>query len=606
MKLLKTSNTKRIFSAPSKRLLVPSDLSMPNTSLDERRALWSNAGLSTTLRTVSHLFAELDLAVATGSRNKAEMEWTTDIPRPLRSHLRKALRKNLVMLSASTMLQATKEIIEFADEEAQADLPILDLVHCLLGINNDLNDASPGAGTPVADIESVVTLQAIAQQSFNSPHTFETLASEVDQNWLQPWPTTTGAKVLASIGDEPHQIFNEVVGTDLDEFLALGWNLYNMVRNEKKIYFGEGLFISMNLGDRIIATFMERCTWKLSELRELLARERDDGGGTPWTRYYLQMKPFVVLPNGGILLLRLQYLVQRFMGEPLVVDVNEDLKSTDKSKSQHFRNAVNHNFEKKIGNTLDRIADSGGLGCVITEDEMISAFQIKKGANESICDYAFVSDDICVLIDANNRHLMQGFAEGTGTLADFEDEIKSRFSEKKFMQLKRTIEQFRQFGWGAENSTVNENTVFVPLVVGPEDGIPSNNFTERLIMSASKPLVEEFDGRALPPTIITWRDLRVLEGLVEKRGANAAQLLLDWRQYCVNNPEAQCALELYEQAVGYDTPLSEFEHKLGFDFFEKMRSISVDRYIERLPTHAQAGARQLVEQERRNLPTEHL
>jgi hypothetical protein len=201
---------------------------------------------------------------------------------------------------------------------------------------------------------------------------------------------------------------------------------------------------------------------------------------------------------------------------------------------------------------------------------------------------------------------MQGFAEGTGTLEDFKSEIGKRFSSGKFLQLKRTIEQFLTFGWSSENAVIDDQTVFVPLVVGPEDGIPSNRQTERLILASSRPVFQEFGDRVLPATIINWRDLRIIEGLAEKRGARFAHLVLNWRKYCVNNPDRQCSLDIFEQHEGYDAPLSEYEHALGFDFFEDMRVAAADIYIERLPPAMRERARRMVEQANRTLPKKHL
>ncbi|MGW5569842.1 hypothetical protein ACWEVD_01465 [Nocardia thailandica] len=589
---------------PTTVLTTSSQVSVDHFGLEERKAVWADAGLQPTLLMLSTLFAELDLAVSTHSRPQVEMTWSGSVPRPLRAALRVALRKGQSILTVSTMLQCVKEVIEFASEDSRDRIGQLDFALCVLGINTDIAAASE-AGADGDTIDSAGVMGRVAQHSLDYPHTFETLASEVSQNWLQPWPTTTGPKVLRSIGKEPQEIFAKSTGVTFIEFLTIGWALYNMVRHEKKVQFGEGNLVVMNLSDEVIEAFMDRCVWQLSDLRNRLLAERNEGSGTPWTRYYLQMRPFIQLPSGSFLLVRPQYLVQRFMGEPLFVDVNEELKGSSSTQSNHFRSAVNHKFEKKVGAVLDRISKHCG-DRVISEDEMIARFRITKKSNESICDFAYVAGDVCVLIDANNRHLMQGFAEGTGAFEEFESEIRDRFSSKKFMQLKRTIEQFQEFGWNSGDAIIDSATVFVPLVVGPEDGIPSNSLTERLIMDGSAGMFQDFGDKARPATIINVRDLRILEGLTEKRGLNFAQLILEWRDYCVAHPDYQCSLDLFEQHKGYDGPLSEYDHKLGFDFFEDMRETASEIYIQRLPTDMQSEARRVYGQAKQNLPTRHM
>ena len=39
--------------------------------------------------------------------------------------------------------------------------------------------------------------------------------------------------------------------------------------------------------------------------------------------------------------------------------------------------------------------------------------------------------------------------------------------------------------------------------------MPSNEFTELLVMQHTVPMIAEFDVKVLPPTINTWRDLQL-------------------------------------------------------------------------------------------------
>ncbi|ABH00639.1 hypothetical protein RHA1_ro10450 (plasmid) [Rhodococcus jostii RHA1] len=589
------------------RLVVASDVLDEHMDLTKRQEVWARAGVVPTLATISRLLADLDLSVITNSWGRVEEAWTGTVPRPLRADLRKHLRRGHLILCPTALMQCIKEVIEFGDPAGEVALPSLDFARCVLSINQD-NDQSIGPSTDWHDIENAFTLNYIAQQSFNHPDTFETLAAEVDQTWRQPWPTTTGRRLIRDMGHGPADLFKDVIGVELDDFLSVGWAIWNLVSNDKLISFHPDLQLrSMGATPEMVEIFLERCTLTLDELQDQLSEERNSGDGTPWTRYKLQMYPFMRLPDGSVLLLRLQYFVRRFFGQLPFVDVNEILKK-DEGRSTRFRGAMNHVFEQRVGETLHRIGGftgTGGGGGVISEDEMMRAFQIRKGETESVCDWAYVRDDTCVLIDANNRHLLQCFAEGSGTIEDFHTEVRTKFSEKKFLQLTSTIRQFRDRGWDANGVRVDERTTFVPLVLAPEDGMPCNGFIERLMLTYAQPLVAEFDGSALPPTIITRRDLRILEGLAYHRGENIAVLLREWRAHCNDDP-FPCSLREFLEAKKLDAPMAEFEHKLGFDFYEAMREHTADLTIRQMHPSQRAAAQEMLDAARRRLPTEHL
>jgi hypothetical protein len=51
-----------------------------------------------------------------------------------------------------------------------------------------------------------------------------------------------------------------------------------------------------------------------------------------------------------------------------------------------------------------------------------------------------------------------------------------------------------------------------------------------LILEQALPLIAGFNSKVLPPTIITWRDLQILEGIAEQaNGGRIIELLIMWR-----------------------------------------------------------------------------
>ncbi len=86
-------------------------------------------------------------------------------------------------------------------------------------------------------------------------------------------------------------------------------------------------------------------------------------------------------------------------------------------------------------------------------------------------------------MDANNRNLPKKFAERSATGSDLHAEIRNMFAATKFQQLMSTARQFRTHGWTATNGTlITPATKFLAFVVAPVAGVPSNEFTEMLIL----------------------------------------------------------------------------------------------------------------------------
>ena len=88
------------------------------------------------------------------------------------------------------------------------------------------------------------------------------------------------------------------------------------------VLFGPTALTDTGMSDEVIAAFTDQCTISLEDLRAAVCAERSDGLVSTWMRYTLQNTPFVRLPNGTFLMLRLQYAVQRMFGELLYLKLH--------------------------------------------------------------------------------------------------------------------------------------------------------------------------------------------------------------------------------------------------------------------------------------------
>jgi hypothetical protein len=138
----------------------------------------------------------------------------------------------------------------------------------------------------------------------------------------------------------------------------------------------------------------------------------------------------------------------------------------------------------------------------------------------------------------------------------------------------------------AGRALVTEATKFVPFVVAPVAGVPSNMFTEMLILEQALPLAAGFDSKMLPPTIITWRDLQILEGIAEQaRGGRIIELLIMWRvsNYMKQAQGTGLPMSLSDFIDHHFTlgrPMSTHDRTVGAAFFEELRQHAIRRLTE--------------------------
>jgi hypothetical protein len=592
------------FAAP-RTSLAASEVLDDAMGLDSRREILRSVGLVPALTVVAGLFADLDLAVIGDHRSDVERSFIAGQVGALESDFQRHLAAGRTIFSNVGLVQCIKEIVEFADVGSEAEPSPLDLTRCVLGINEEndgrldpelvaraLNPQGHSVETLKADFLEIA-LDFVAQQLFDYSDPFETLACSVDETWRRGWAPGTKDSVIRDLGSGPADVFAEVMGAELDDFLALAWVFWNAARNDGQVGFTRDLLIATGLGENVIAAFTQQCSLSLGELRDRLTDERMSDVATPWMRYTLQEFPFLRFADGSVLMLRLQYAVQRMFGDLLYLKVHDGLKSIDPRRAKRFKNAMNTIFEHRVGVVLGRIADHEsrfGGATIIGEDHMKAAWSNTRGEHRKICDYVYAQRNECILADANNRNLPRKFAERSAAGIDLRKEIQDMFAATKFEQLISTARQFISRGWTQGGATIAAQTKFLPFVIAPNAGMPSNMFTEFLILEQALPLIAEFDSRVLPPTIITWRDLQILEGIAEQaKGGRIIELLIMWRlsNYSKATQMSGLPLSLSDFVDHHFTlglPMSSHERTVGAALFETIREHAVRRYLESEPS----------------------
>ena len=183
----------------------------------ERRAVWQRVGVLPALTVVAGLFADLDLAAITDTRTVVEREFIAGRLGRLEAPLLLRMSQGRMIFSNVGLVSCLKEIIQYADERSDADLSVMDLTRCVLGVNQEMDsvDAAMMVRATSPDTVDIGALEAdadqlsldwIAQGLFDYTDTLETLACSVQEIWRSGWAPGTQQKVIddlaASLPDE--------------------------------------------------------------------------------------------------------------------------------------------------------------------------------------------------------------------------------------------------------------------------------------------------------------------------------------------------------------------------------------------------------------------
>jgi hypothetical protein len=161
----------------------------------------------------------------------------------------------------------------------------------------------------------------------------------------------------------------------------------------------------------------------------------------------------------------------------------------------------------------------------------------------------------CLLVDATNHWLDEKAAQGFADADEYRVDVEDTFVNKKFQQLKSTIQLLVRNGW--EGCTFNDETDFVPLVVVPNAGIPPTVFAYVEIRLRAHPVLGQLDKNVTSPGIPVDHKLQVFEGLCERRFPRVfVDVPARWRLQCtVAMPiRPQTFLDL----GGMDRPMSHY------------------------------------------------
>jgi hypothetical protein len=550
---------------------------------DDRRNLLSRCALQPTLQLVSATYARLD-AAALFSRDAAfEKEFVWQVSGDLRQRVGQQLQKGSRLMPPAAMNQLIREVIEWClDTETDQDksaggikepatLAREDFIHLLLAINGDQErqdspeffESWPPTAEELEQFNAAMTdddelvLQQLQKQMLSEFARMQTNAITVPDivlgdtydTWFKGWPKVAPHDL---IGDTPEDAFFAAATVTLRECIKLGLHLWERTKNGDVVFTKTS--VEGSIDPDVLALMQESASLPVKDYRKRLERERKKGY-LAHRRYTFTERPLLEIGTDEFIALRPTWVLDRFCGSQLYWQTFFDFGTEKDPRGEQFSQCMNYVFEATVAYLFRRVMRrAGGQIVLITEEQMQQAWT-SGGKTPSVCDWVLVSGKNCLLVDATNHWLDEKAAQGFAEVDEYRADVEDTFVNKKFQQLKSTIEHLAGNGW--DGCQFDNETVYVPLVVVPNAGIPATVFADIDIKLRSHPVLGQLGKNVTSPGILVYHELQVFEGLCEHRFPRTfVDVLARWRSQCTASMpiRPQTFLELQ----GMDRPMGKY------------------------------------------------
>lgn len=541
--------------------------------LDEasRKEILGGCALRTTLEFVCSTYAGLDAAALFGRETAFEKRLLAGLHGDLADKVKAAMAEGSRLIPPSALNQLIRETIEWSaygdGEDSLGPIELADFTHLLLSINGDqeaqdrpdfftawpptpeemasYNDAmTHDDDLVVAELRRSMLSEFARAQTNDTPVPQAILATAYD-TWFKGWPDAAAHDL---IGDSPAQAFQKSTNTALREVIRMGLHMW--VRTKAGDISIDAPTLQGLAEPAAVDLLKSSAALPVKQYRKRLAKERAQGF-LAHRRYTFTERPLIEVSDGRYIVLRPAWVLDRFCGSQLYWQTFAQFGFEKNPAGEQFSLAMNYVFESAVGYLFRRTARRARpFITLITEDQMQQAWT-KAGKTPSVCDWVLVSGDTCVLVDATNVWLDANAAQGLSNPDEYQVELEQTFINKKFEQLKSTRQLLVENGWVGR--TFGDKTVYVPIVVVPNAGIPASVFADIDIKLRTGQLAPNM----LAAGVLTHHELEVLEGITQHRGPHMfVDLLAKWRLQCTSPMPMR--LQTFLDMSGFDRPASSY------------------------------------------------
>lgn len=520
--------------------------------VDARQDLLGGYALRPTLEFICKVFAQWDDAALFSRIGAFEKNLIRGLTGDLAVKVRPQVQRGSVVMPPAALTQLIREVIEWCDDAEVVDgdqkpLSIDDFIHLVLSINGD-QEREHGASEhfqswPPTDAElekynAAMSVDDDMVRSEMKRHMVSDLArmqthattvpdlvlGDTYDTWFKPWPSVAPHDL---IGDTPEDAFRAATDVSLREVIRLGLKLWEQTKG------GEVTFDSASMPAEVDAQALDlmrnAASLTVTQYRKRLAQERKKGD-LAHRRYTFTERPLIRFGNDTYLTIRPTWMLDRFCGSQLYWHTFFAFGTEKDPRGSQFSQAMNYVFEESVGYLFRRCSKRAGSAItLITEKKMQQAWTSKN--TPSVCDWVLVSGKYCLLVDATNHWLDEKMAQGFADVDDYTADVEETFINKKFQQLKSTIELLAKNGW--EGCQFDDETVFIPMVIVPNSGIPPAVMADVDIKLRAHSVLGKLGKIVTSPGILIYRDLQVFEGVCEHRSPRSfVEMLARWRALC--------------------------------------------------------------------------
>lgn len=551
--------------------------------LDEpgRKALLSGCSLRPTLELVCATFARFDDAALRSRIGAFEKQFVRMLTGDLATKVRAPVEKGSVLMPPAAITQLIREIIEWCPdivdgprqaENADSPLGINDFVRLVVSINGDqerqdipdfFKDSWPPTDEELAEFHAAMSidddmvlretrrqgLSELARMQSHATTVPDLVLGDTYDTWFKGWPKDAPHDL---IGDTPEAAFLAATNVSLREWINLGLQLWERTKSGEVIVTGVGTDGSID--PSAVDLMRNAASLNVDEYRKRLERERRKGF-LAHRRYTFTERPLLRIGDDAYIALRPTWVLDRFCGSQLYWQTFFAFGTEKDSRGEQFSQAMNYVFEDTVGYLFRRVMRRARPEItLITEKEMQKAWTT-GGSTPSVCDWVLVSGKYCLLIDATNHWLDEKVAQGFSTQEDYHADLEETFVNKKFLQLKSTIELLSEKGW--QDCTFDDQTVYVPLVIVPNAGIPATVLSDVDFKLRSHAVLGQLGKAVTCPGILIYRELQVFEGLCEHRFPKRfVEVIAQWRGLCTNSMPVRP--QTFLDMIGADRPMGKY------------------------------------------------
>lgn len=371
-------------------------------------------------------------------------------------------------------------------------------------------------------------LSELARMQSHATTVPEMVLGDTYDTWFKGWPNKAPHDL---IGETPEAAFHAATTMSLPAFINLGMRLWEHSKTGDVTITTAAIEDSMD--PAALDLMREAASLTVNEYRKRLERERKKGF-LAHRRYTFTERPLLRIGDDAYIALRPTWVLDRFCGSQLYWQTFFDFGTEKDPRGQQFSQSMNYVFEDTVGYLFRRVSRRARPAITLITEEQMQQAWTTGGNTPSVCDWVLVSGKYCLLVDATNHWLDEKAAQGFATEEDYQADIEETFVNKKFLQLKSTIELLVERGW--QGCTFDDQTVYVPLVIVPNAGIPATVLSDVDFKLRSHSVLGHIGKTVTSPAILIYHELQVFEELCEHRAPKAfVEILAKWRELCTNS-----------------------------------------------------------------------